>query len=278
MDVPYKLYKGDCLEIMPQLEAGSVDAIITDLPYGTTACEWDTIIPLDEMWKQIKRVLKSNGAFITTASQPFTSILIASNLDMFKYENIWNKQRGTDWQLANNRPLKAHENIVVFGSGTITYNPQKTKRDKPMDVRNWKFASAHNGEHGSFGSKEHDKKIYYDKFPISVFEMSGQIGEVNNTKRTHPTQKPVALYEYLIKTYTNPGETVLDICMGSGTTGVAAVQTGREFIGIEKERKYFEIAEKRVRLAHPPLFVEQPRQPTPLAQDGGDSPALPGFD
>jgi len=272
MDVPYKLYKGDCLEIMPTLEAGSVDAIITDLPYGTTACEWDSIIPLAEMWKQVKRVLKPNGAFITTASQPFTSILIVSNLEMFKYENIWNKQRGTDWQLANNRPLKAHENIVVFGNGTITYNPQKTKRDKPMDVSNWKFLSAHNGEHGSFGSKEHDKKIYYDKFPISVFELSGQIAEVNNTNRVHPTQKPVALYRRLVRTYTNEGETVLDIAMGSGTTIEAAFMEGRKSIGIERKPAYYSIAEKRIQQAaqQPALFHATQQS---VQRTGGESAA-----
>ena len=265
----FTLHKGDCLQVMPTIPSGSIDAIITDLPYGTTACEWDSVIPLAPMWKQVKRVLKSNGAFITTASQPFTSILITSNLEMFKYENIWNKQRGTDWQLENNRPLKAHENIVVFGSGTITYNPQKTKRDKPMDVRNWKFASAHNGEHGSFGSEEHDKKIYYDKFPISVFEMSGQISEVNNTNRTHPTQKPVALYEYLIKTYTNFGETVLDITMGSGTTIIAAMKTGRKSIGIERDPKYFAIAEKRIKqAAQQPALLHEARQSVHLTAFG----------
>ena len=270
----FTLHNGDCLTVLPSIPSGSVDAIITDLPYGTTAIAWDSIVPLAPMWEQVKRVLKPNGVFITTASQPFTSILIVSNLEMFKYENIWNKQRGTDWQLANNRPLKAHENIVVFGNGTITYNPQKTKRNKPMDVSNWKFLSAHNGEHGSFGSKEHDKKVYYDKFPISVFELSGQIAEVNNTNRVHPTQKPVALYRHLVRTYTNEGETVLDITMGSGTTGVACVQEGREFIGIEKELSYFSIAESRLKEAvlQPNLFTPSNNR---LHMDAGDSPRLP---
>lgn len=270
----FTLHNGDCLQVLPTIPSGSIDAIITDLPYGTTAIEWDSIIPLAPMWEQVKRVLKANGVFITTASQPFTSILIVSNLEMFKYENIWNKQRGTDWQLANNRPLKAHENIVVFGNGTITYNPQKTKRNKPMDVSNWKFLSAHNGEHGSFGSKEHDKKVYYDKFPISVFELSGQIAEVNNTNRVHPTQKPIALYRHLVRTYTNEGETVLDIAMGSGTTGVACVQEGRNFIGIEKdtEHGYFSIAENRLKEAvlQPSLFTPSNNR---LHLTGGGLPA-----
>jgi site-specific DNA-methyltransferase (adenine-specific) len=257
MDVPYKLYKGDCLEIMPQLEAGSVDAIITDLPYGTTACEWDSIIPLDEMWKQVKRVLKVNGVFVTTASQPFTSVLINSNLVMFKYDWKWNKKYHSNPFLSDKQPLRKVEEVCVFCEGVETYNPQMIKRPKEWMRDKPSFAHK-NGE--IFGSKgvKHSNSSNEFMYPSNLLEIS--IDNPNARDTQHPTQKPVALYEYLIRTYTNPNELILDICMGSGTTGVAAVQTGREFIGIEKERKYFVIAEKRIGSAHPPLFTEQPQR------------------
>jgi site-specific DNA-methyltransferase (adenine-specific) len=276
------LYHGDCLEILPTFPPASVEAIITDLPYGTTACEWDSIIPLAPMWEQVKRVLKPNGVFVSTASQPFTTALISSNLEWFKYEWIWHKTMPFGFLHAKNAPLKNHENVVVFSDGAIahlvnstnrmTYNPQFSK-GKPFKKFN-NIETKHKWS-GMGRPSNHDYTEVNEgtRYPTSIFEFSNA-----NHDNDHPTQKPVNLYEYLIRTYTNPGETVLDFCMGSGTTGVAAVQTGREFIGIEKERKYFEIAEKRVRLAHPPLFVEQPRQPTPLALDNGDSPVLPGFD
>ena len=265
------LYHGDCLEVLPTFPPASVDAIITDLPYGTTACEWDSIIPLAPMWEQVKRVLKVNGAFITTASQPFTSALIFSNLDWFKYCMVYDKGFGSDFQLASIRPLKAHEDIVVFGKGKITYNPQMITRDRPVDARKWNFSKVKNSEHDRFNSDESKlKKIYTEKYPDSVLYFSSQGKENNNTTKVHPTQKPVALYEYLVRTYTNAGETVLDICMGSGTTGVAAIQTGREFIGIEKEQKYFEIASRRIAQAPQPLFTEPPRQPTQREPDKGN--------
>lgn len=276
------LYNRDCLEVMPLLEAGSIDAIITDLPYGTTACEWDSIIPLAPMWEQVKRVLKANGVFVTTSAQPFTSVLVCSNLEWFKYEWNWNKRRAFGVLHAKNMPLKKHENILVFSAGVVahenlsdnrmTYNPQMGigKPYKKLVTK-----SQRQGEHAMDRPSLKDKLIVNDgyRYPDTVLDFDN-----NNSGSLHPTQKPVDLYEYLIRTYTNPSETVLDICMGSGTTGVAAVQTGREFIGIEKEHKYFVIAEKRIGSAHPPLFTEQPpRQPTTLALDGGDSPRLPGF-
>jgi len=278
MDVPYKLYKGDCLEIMPTLEAGSVDAIITDLPYGTTACAWDSIIPFAPMWEQVKRVLKPSGAFITTGSQPFTSVLIASNLEMFKYEWIWNKVKPSGFPSAKLKPLKQHENILVFSEGAtangssrnMVYNPQMRKAIQ-KNVR-----PINNGS--SLSSAVFDKRkntreaksdIDYDptkRYPYSILEYSGQEAECNNGNREHPTQKPLALYKYLVETYTNFGDVVLDICMGSGTTIEAAIRTGRKSIGIEKEQAYYSIAESRAKLAvlQPALFhaTQQSMHPT----------------
>jgi site-specific DNA-methyltransferase (adenine-specific) len=268
------LYHGDCLEVLPTFPPASVEAIITDLPYGTTACEWDSIIPLAPMWEQVKRVLKPTGVFISTASQPFTTVLIASNLDWFKYEWSWNKSQVSNPQLAKIQPLKIHENICVFGSGRITYNPQELSRDiAKVLARRSKWERTLKAERRlNHIQMAENYEQEFTNYPKSIIYFPTKRNDV-----LHPTEKPIRLFEYLIRTYTNAGETVLDICMGSGTTGVAAVQTGREFIGIEKERKYFEIAEKRVRLAHPPLFVEQPRQPTPLALDNWDSPVFPSL-
>jgi DNA modification methylase len=253
MDVPYKLYKGDCLEIMPQLEAGSVDAIITDLPYGTTRCSWDEVIPLKEMWKQVKRVLKSSGVFVTTSSQPFTTVLVYSNLKGFRCEWIWNKNKAGNIMLAKKQPLKIHENIVVFGGAK--YNPQMTKNPFMRDIR--KEKSKQNRDDGAVTPKGFIKYADdYDpslKYPVSIqnFVNHRELDDV-----FHPTQKPVDLYRYLIRTYTNPNETVLDIAMGSGTTGIAAISEGRSFIGIEKEQVYYSIAEKRIKQAaqQPALF------------------------
>ena len=275
------LYNRDCLEVMPLLEAGSIDAIITDLPYGTTACEWDSIIPLAPMWEQVKRVLKATGSFITTSSQPFTSILIASNLEMFKYSLIWEKSKPSNFLNARNKPMPAHEEILVFSLGTtangserkMTYNPQMQsgasyKKKQKTDPRVGAWAAGNRTPY--LGVTNINKG---ERFPTSILFFAN-----GNNNSEHPTQKPVALYEYLVSTYTNYGEKVLDITMGSGTTGVAAVQTGREFIGIEKERKYFAIAEKRISSAHPPLFTEQPpRQPTKRAPDLWDSAPLPAL-
>ena len=233
------LYHADCLEMdWPQ-----VDAIITDLPYGTTACKWDTIIPFAPMWKEVKRVLKPKGAFITTASQPFTSALIMSNPNFFSYEWIWNKNKASNIMLAKKQPLKIHENIVVFGKA---YHPQmEVVTGKIRDQR--KEKPKMNRSDGAVTPKGFIKYADdYDpslKYPVSIQYFS------NHREKEavlHSTQKPVALYEYLIKTYTNEGETVLDIAMGSGTTGVACKNTGRNFIGIEKDEKYFQIAKERI--------------------------------
>ena len=245
-----KLCLGDCLDIMPTLEAGSVDAILTDLPYGTTACAWDEIIPFEPMWAEVKRLLKPRGVFVTTASQPFTSKLVMSNVDWFKYEWIWRKSMPFGFLHAKNAPLKTHENIAVFSSGAIAhesisenrmyYNPQFSV-GKPF-VKHNNMETKHKWA-GMGRPSNHDYTEVNDgtRYPVSVLEFGN-----GNSNNQHPTQKPVALYEYLIRTYTNEGDTVLDIAAGSGTTGVAAVNTGRNAILIEKDAGYFEIIEKRI--------------------------------
>lgn len=247
-----QILQGDCLEVMPTLQTGSVDAIITDLPYGTTNCEWDAVIPFVEMWEQVERILKPHGAFVTTANQPFTSALVMSNVKWFKWEDVWEKSRSTGHLNARIMPLRWHENVLVFGEGKITYNPQLIK--KPKDKIRPKSRHIKSDCYGTYGETA-GRLIPFDmSFPGSI------IKHIESTNRGewgyHPTQKPVALYEYLIRTYTNEGETVLDICMGSGTTGIAAKQTGRKFIGIEKEPKYFRVAEARISGANVPLFTE----------------------
>ena len=229
-----QLHLGDCLGILPTIEAESVNMVLADPPYGTTACKWDSIIPLEPMWEQLKRAIKPNGTIVMTASQPFTTTLISSNMKMFKYCLVWNKKLAGNGILAKKQPLKIHEDITVFG-GNIYY-PQKRKGQA-----RWKGGIK--DKHGTFSNAESPKVWNDEYYPVSVIEVSGASMRI---ERTHPTQKPVALMEYLIKTYTNDGETVLDFTMGSGTTGVACVRTGRNFIGIEKEPKYYEIAEKRI--------------------------------
>ena len=230
-----QLIHGCCLEEMKQIENGSVDMVLTDPPYGTTACKWDAVIPLDLMWAQLKRIIKPNGAIVLTASQPFTTTLIASNMEMFKYCWVWHKNRATNFPNASRRPLTAHEDIVVWIDGKLQYNPQKTSGHKPTNSA--KGCSQGTIYHG-------DNVRNYSggdttRFPRTVLEFKCERG-------LHPTQKPVALMEYLIKTYTNEGETVLDFTMGSGTTGVACKNLNRDFIGIEKDADYFDIACKRI--------------------------------
>jgi DNA modification methylase len=240
---PCSLFLGDCLQVMATLEAGSIDAIITDLPYGTTACKWDVVIPFAPLWEQVRRVLKPNGVFVTTASQPFTTALINSNLAEFRYEMIWDKDRPTGFALANKQPLKVHENICVFYRSQPTYNPQKTKgRPNNAQTKGNKGGGTltGNGSQPILGKTVVD--LSGDKFPVSIiYEKRG-----GASTTVHPTQKPLELMRYMVRTYTNPGDVVLDPCMGSGTTCLAAKLEGRGYVGIEREPKYFETAKTRI--------------------------------
>ena len=243
------LFNGDCLEVMDKIiaEGVVVDAIITDPPYGTTACKWDTVIPFDEMWIRLNKLIKPNGAIVLFGSQPFTSSLIMSNLKMFKYEQIWDKNKGTQPQLANIQPMKSHENILVFGKGKINYHPQKTKGD-PYTRDNKQKHTEHSLSKGLRPIKQANTGF---RFPKTVLlyprDFSAQT-------RFHPTQKPVALMEYLIKTYTNENELVLDFTMGSGSTLVGCLNTNRRGIGIELDEKYFTIASERINKPKDTLF------------------------
>ena len=232
------LYNGDCLEIMKNIADKSVDMILCDLPYGTTACKWDIIIPFDKLWEQYERIIKDNGAIVLTASQPFTTVLNQSNLKIFRYEWIWIKNNTTGFQLANKMPLKKHENISVFYKKLPTYNPQGLQAYGKTNKR----GSAGNGGHLANECNQYIQQ--FTNYPTQLLEFA------YDKDKLHPTQKPVALFEYLIKTYTNDGETVLDNCMGSGTTGVACQHLNRNFIGIELDENYFNIAKQRIEKAH----------------------------
>ena len=237
------LIKGDCLEVMDNLikQGVKVDVIITDPPYGTTDCKWDSVIPFDKMWKRLNKLIKLNGAIVLFGSQPFTSALIISNLKMFKYEIIWNKNKCGSPGLAKYRFMKTHENILVFSKGVETYNPQM-EEGKPY-YRKRSGKSRENNMGYGFANSTKDINNNGTRYPKSILNISR---DFSAQQQIHPTQKPVALMEYLIKTYTNEGEAVLDFTMGSGTTGVAAKNLGRKFLGIEMDDKYFEIAKKRI--------------------------------
>lgn len=234
------LYKGDCLEVMKFIPDGSVDMVLTDPPYGTTACKWDVVIPFEPMWAAVRRVLKPNGAAVFTASQPFTSALVMSNARGFKYCWVWDKKKPSNFPLAKVQPMKYHEDIAVFCDGKVPYFPAMV----PVPGRAAKKGVNKNPSvfGGKLDNPAYLEKVYTDKYPSSIIEVSN----ANQTGRVHPTQKPVALMEYLIKTYTNENETVLDFTMGSGTTGVACKNLNRNFIGIELEETYFNIAKKRI--------------------------------
>lgn len=234
-----ELILGNCLEVMKDIPAGTVDLVLCDPPYGTTMCKWDSIIDLELMWDQLKRVIKPNGAIVITAAQPFTSVLICSNLPMFKYDWVYDKPAGTGFFNAKKMPLRNHESVLVFYNKLPTYNPQMThgharKVSSRLDAKSECYGKA-------------VKKTNYDstsRYPRSIQQFSSDKQKGN----FHPTQKPVALMEYLIKTYTNENETVLDFTMGSGTTGVASKNLNRKFIGIELDEGYFNIAKDRINM------------------------------
>ena len=243
-----KLYKGDCLEVMKNIADKSIDAIITDPPYGTTACKWDSVIPFNLMWKQLNRIIKPNGAIVLFGSEPFSSALRMSNIKNYKYDWIWQKSNPANIALANRMPLKYHEVISVFYKKQPIYNKQMIPRDelgkKRLKNKNNPIRFKGSDIQGtSKSSKNYDINRYDENFknPSTVLKFKVERG------KKHPTQKPIALMEYLIKTYTNELETVLDFTMGSGTTGVACYNTNCNFIGIEQDEKYFKIAEERIK-------------------------------
>jgi len=234
-----ELLQGDCLEVMKDIESGSIDMVLADPPYGTTSCKWDSVIDLDLMWEQLKRVIKPNGAIVMTASQPFTTTLIASNMGVFKYCWVWDKVRAVGAHVCKIRPMQRTEDIVVFGSGKIKYNPQLVPRIKPrIGGKEYGRSEIIGGK--TTGKNENKKYTHYQ--PTTLIVESN----ASNKGRLHPTQKPVALMEYLIKTYTDAREMVLDFTMGSGTTGVACKNLGRDFIGIELDQDYFNVAKSRI--------------------------------
>lgn len=246
----YTLHCGDCLDILPTLAAGSVDAIIADPPYGTTACKWDSVIPLEPMWRELKRVVKPRGAIVLFASQPFTSALVMSNAGWFKYVWQWQKEQACNFTRMKFEPGRTLEDVVVFGQVAVTYNPQKVKRDKPVKVH----SSYPNGSSESTPLKYQETytRILEDTYPTQLLYF--QRDRTPDLRGLHPTQKPVDLLRYLVRTYTNAGETVLDFTMGSGTTGVACAMEGRNFIGIELDAGYYEIARRRIEAVQPSLL------------------------
>lgn len=244
-----QLINGDCLEEMKKIPDGSIDLVLTDPPYGTTACKWDTCIPFEPMWEQLKRITKKNGAIVLFGSQPFTSALVMSNPKMFKYDWVWDKNKAANFLFGNKMPMKTTETISVFYEKQPTYNPQKTLNPKGEEKRHKYRASLQKQE--TFKQHLPNGMDYTKKSP--TYESDKLLPTVilkfkRDVKPVHPTQKPVALMEYLIKTYTNEGETVLDFTMGSGTTGVACKNLNRNFIGIELDKEYFEIAKTRIEI------------------------------
>ena len=240
----FKLWHGDCLELMKDIPDGSVDAVIADIPYGTTACKWDSVIPLDAMWQELKRIIKPSGAIVLFGSEPFASTLRVSNLEGYAHDWVWTKRFAANFVQAKRQPLKDHESVIVFSKSgrQPSYYPQMTKRDKPIKIGRNKNTS---GAVPLVASRSHDNKVYSEKYPTTTALHYSARSE----RGLHPTQKPVALLEYLIKTYTNQDETVLDFTMGSGSTGVACAKTNRNFIGIELDRDYYDIAVERINKA-----------------------------
>jgi len=233
-----EITQGDCLELMKQIPDNSIDMVLCDLPYGTTKCKWDVIIPFDQLWKEYGRVTKENAAIVLTAAQPFTSVLIGSNLKDFRYTWVWEKSKATGYLNSKRMPLKAHEDVCVFYKKLPTYNPQmwqstpynKGKAHRPTDIYGKQVAVLVKNDDGL----RYPRSVQYFKTP----ESEGKV--------LHPTQKPLELFKYLIETYTNPADLVLDNCIGSGTTAHAAIATNRRFIGIERDENYYKIAVERI--------------------------------
>jgi len=238
-----QIINDDCLVAMKSLPSASVDMVLCDLPYGTTACAWDAVIPLDHMWAAYRRLVRPGGAIVLTAAQPFTTALIASNYQAFKYVWVWDKVLPRGHLNAKKQPLRVHEDVVVFCDGSTLYNPQMTLGHK-RKIAHTKYTKGGDGSQ-VYGKEARD--THYDsdeRYPTSILSLS----TANQRGKVHPTEKPVELMEYMIRTYTNEGDTVLDNTMGSGTTGVACQNTGRNFIGIERDPEYFKTAQRRMGL------------------------------
>ena len=249
------IYNMDCLEGMEMLDDKSIDMILADLPYGTTQNKWDSIISLSKLWLQYERIIKENGVIVLTAQTPFDKILGSSNLELLRYEWIWKKEAGTGFLNAKKMPLKDHENILVFYKKLPTYNPQMELGEKYKGTY-----SSNNLGSSNYGNSNNDKiveKTYNKRYPKTIIEFK------RDYNKMHPTQKPVELFEYLIKTYTNENELVLDNCMGSGTTAVACLKTNRKFIGFELEEKYYNIAIKRIAKFDKGYLNELPEEEKP---------------
>ena len=236
-----QVFLGDCLELYKNIEPKSIDLILTDLPYGTTQNKWDSIIPFDKLWEMVNYLLKPNGAFITTASQPFTSALVMSNPKMFKYDICWHKRTPSGVLNANKMPIRTHETILVFYNSLPVYNPIKTTGNKICGIKKHKVNSSNYRNTDRYTDYNDDGSRY----PTSVLDLTGIVNN-SNEKVKHPTQKPIKLMDNLIRTYSNENMTIFDPCMGSGTTGVACKNLNRNFIGIEKDENYFKIAEQRI--------------------------------
>jgi site-specific DNA-methyltransferase (adenine-specific) len=239
LDFIDKVCHGDCLDLMPKIDSGSIDLILADLPYGTTRNKWDAVIPFDKMWKEYERIIKPNGAIVLTAAQPFTSALVMSNPSLFKYEWIWSKTIGSGQLNAKKQPLRTHESVLIFYKNPPIYNPQMTE-GKPYHM---KRKATYQGP-GYNQQRANETKNNGYRLPKSVIEISNP-----RIKDGHPTQKPLALMEYMIKTYTNEGDIVLDNVVGSGTTAVACINTNRHFIAFEMDEKYYEASKERIRKA-----------------------------
>ena len=241
----FTLHHGDCLEVMPGIASGSVDAVLCDLPYGTTDCDWDSQLPLGQLWEQYRRLLKKNGAVILTASQPFTSALVMSNPDWFKCEWIWEKTQGSNFATVKYMPMKEHESVLVFCAGRVTYHEQRIPRSDAGKARKKYRHVAGTGRREAYSGIKTGIEVNTDhetRCPRSIVKFANERG-------LHPSQKPVGLMEYFIRTYTNPGDTVLDNCAGSFTTGVACLNTERKFVGIEKDSEYYRIGVERIAAA-----------------------------
>jgi DNA modification methylase len=247
MMTDYQLYHGDCLEYFDKIAPQSVDAVICDPPYGTTACKWDSVIPFEPMWAGIKRVLKPRGACVLFARGSFSFALGGSNIKNYKYKWVWDKKLSGSFQNAAHQPLQIDEDILVFGFGSIDYHPQ-------MRAGILRFKGGHNGSRVSSGLKPFHRYLSDQYYPTNI--LNG-FHNANRLNKDHPTQKPLALLEYLVRTYTNEGDTVLDFAFGSGTTGAACGNLGRRFIGIEKDKAYFDLGSERIATAYAPLRMMQ---------------------